>query len=48
MLKHFMVAMALVLLGTQANAQDAKSTEPAKSARTSDSKVADAKNIVPL
>jgi hypothetical protein len=48
MLKHFMVAMALVLLGTQANAQDAKSTEPAKSARISDSKVADAKNIVPL
>jgi len=48
MLKHFIVSIALVLLATQANAQDAKSPEPAKSARTSDSKVADAKNIVPL
>jgi hypothetical protein len=49
MLKHLMVtAAAIVLLAIQANAQEAKSPEPAKSARTSDSKVADAKNIVPL
>jgi len=48
MLKDFMVAAALVFLAMQANAQDGKSAEPAKSARTSDSKVADAKNIVPL
>jgi len=47
-LKHFIVAAALVLLATQTNAQDAKSTEPSRGARTSDNKVADAKNIVPL
>ena len=48
MLKYFMVAVAIALLPTQASAQDAKSAEPAKSARASDSKVPDAKNIVPL
>lgn len=48
MLKHLMVAAAIVLLATQAKAQDAKSAEPSRGARTSDNKVADAKNIVPL
>jgi hypothetical protein len=48
MLKYFMAASSLVFLAMQANAQDGKSAETAKSARTSDSKVADAKNIVPL
>jgi hypothetical protein len=48
MLKHFIVAAALVFLAMQADAQEGKSVEPAKSARVSDSKVADAKNIVPL
>jgi hypothetical protein len=49
MLKHFMVATALMLLAVQANAQDAKSAEPSKAARSSDAKVPDTlKNIVPL
>lgn len=48
MLKEFMVATALVLLATQANAQDAKSAAPTKTGRTSDAKVAQAENIVPL
>ena len=49
MLRHFMVATALVLLTTQANAQDAKSAEPSRPARSSDAKTPDtSKNIVPL
>jgi hypothetical protein len=48
MWKHFMVAIGLTLLATQAGAQDSKSTEPSRSPRASDSKVAEAKNIVPL
>jgi hypothetical protein len=48
MLKYFMVAAALVFLAMRADAQEGKTVEPAKSARVSDSKVADAKNIVPL
>jgi hypothetical protein len=48
MWKHFMVAIALTLLATQAVAQDSKSTEPSRSPRASDPKVAEAKNIVPL
>ena len=49
MLKHFMVATALMLLAVQANAQDAKNAEPSKAARSSDAKVPDTlKNIVPL
>jgi hypothetical protein len=49
MLKHLMVAAALVLLAMQVNAQDAKSTEPSRAARSSDAKGPDtAKNIVPL
>jgi hypothetical protein len=49
MLKHFMVATALMLLAVQANAQDAKSAEPSKAARSSDAKAPDTlKNIVPL
>jgi hypothetical protein len=49
MLKHFMAAIVLVLLAMQANAQDAKSAEPSRPARSSDAKVPDtSKNIVPL
>jgi len=49
MLKHFMLAVAFVVLATQANAQEAKTAEPSRSARSSDAKVADtSKNIVPL
>jgi hypothetical protein len=49
MLKHFMVATALVFLTTQANAQDAKSAEPSRAAKSSDGKALDtSKNIVPL
>jgi hypothetical protein len=48
MLKKFMVAAVLVLLATQANAQDAKSAAPARTGKTSDAKVAEAENIVPL
>jgi hypothetical protein len=48
MWKHFMVAIALTLLAMQAVAQDSKSTEPSRSPRASDPKVAEAKNIVPL
>jgi hypothetical protein len=49
MLKHFMVVTVIALLATQANAQDAKSAEPSRAARSSDAKVADTpKNIVPL
>lgn len=48
MLKHFVVATALALLTMQASAQDAKSTESSRAARTADAKVADSKNIVPL
>jgi len=49
MLKHFIVATALVFLATEANAQDAKSAEPSHAARPSDAKVPDgSKNIVPL
>jgi len=49
MLKHFMLAAVFVLLATQANAQEAKTAEPSRSARSSDAKVADtSKNIVPL
>jgi hypothetical protein len=49
MLKHFTLATALVLLATQANAQDAKSTEPTRAARSSDARVPDTtKNVVPL
>jgi hypothetical protein len=49
MLKHFMVATALVLLAIQANGQDAKSAEPSKAARSSDAKAPEGpKNIVPL
>jgi hypothetical protein len=49
MLKHFMVATVLLLLATQANAQDAKGAEPARTARSSDAKVPEtAKNVVPL
>ena len=49
MLKHFMVAAAIVLLAMQANAQDAKSAEPSRAARSADSKSPDTpKNIVPL
>lgn len=49
MLKHFTLATALVLLATQANAQDAKSAEPTRAARSSDARVPDTtKNVVPL
>jgi hypothetical protein len=48
MFKHFMLATALAFLAMQANAQDSKSTEPSRSPRTSEPKVAEAKNIVPL
>lgn len=49
MLKRFMVATVLVFLATQANAQDAKSAESSRAARSSDAKVPEtAKNIVPL
>jgi hypothetical protein len=49
MLKYLMVITALVLLATQAKAQDAKSAEPSKAAKPSDAKLADtSKNIVPL
>jgi hypothetical protein len=49
MLRHFMAAIVLVLLAMQANAQDAKSAEPSRPARSSDAKVPDtSKNIVPL
>ena len=54
MLKHLMVAAAIVLLGTQAKAQDAKSAEPSRAARSADAKSPDIKypdtpkNIVPL
>lgn len=49
MLKHFMLATALVLLATQANAQEAKSAEPTRAARPSDARVPDTtKNVVPL
>jgi hypothetical protein len=49
MLKHFMAAVALVLLAMQASAQDAKSAEPSRAVRASDAKVPDtSKSIVPL
>jgi hypothetical protein len=49
MLKHFMAALALVLLAMQASAQDAKSAEPSRVVRASEAKVPDtSKNIVPL
>jgi hypothetical protein len=49
MLKHLMVAAAIVLLAMQANAQDAKSAEPSRAARSADAKSSDTpKNIVPL
>lgn len=49
MLKHFMAAIALVLLAMQASAQDAKSAEPSRVVRASEAKVPDtSKNIVPL
>jgi len=48
MLKHLMVVTVIVLLAMQANAQDAKSAEPSRAARSSDARVADSKNIVPL
>jgi hypothetical protein len=49
MLKHFMAATVLLLLATQANAQDAKGAEPTRTARSSDAKVTEtAKNVVPL
>jgi Flp pilus assembly secretin CpaC len=49
MLKQFMLATALALLATQTNAQDAKSAEPSRAAKSSDAKGVDApKNIVPL
>jgi len=49
MLKHFMLATTLALLATQANAQDAKGSEPSRVTKSSDAKGVDAsKNIVPL
>jgi len=49
MLKHFIAAIALVFLAMQASAQDAKSAEPSRAAKSSDAKVPDtSKNMVPL
>jgi hypothetical protein len=49
MLKYFIVAAVLVLVATQASAQDVKSGEPSHAARSSEAKVPDtSKIIVPL
>jgi hypothetical protein len=48
MLRHFALVVLIGLVASQASAQDSKSAEPSTSARTSDPKVAAAKNIMPL
>lgn len=48
MLRHFALVALIGLVASQASAQDSKTTEPSRSARTPDPKVADAKIIMPL